>query len=340
MKRSSRSSLIVGRKFGLMDIRRPSNNGYEHPQADPPLDWGLSVPNITRREPTADEVIVAELVPPRSIAPRPPRRNWPLFFVLLLATCLSTYLAGGGLSSPWDGLTYSLCLMTILFCHEMGHFLQAVRYHAPATLPIFLPMPFSPIGTFGAVIAMDTRRLDRRQLFDIGISGPLAGLIPALVFCVLGLYFSEVKPIQNGLGAIQLGEPLIFQWLTRFFFGEIPSTHTVYLSSMAFAGWVGLLITSLNLFPIGQLDGGHILYALLGPAANLVSLFVLMGATAAVVLGGYWGWILLLFLLGLMGPAHPPTANDAAPLGWTRRILGWAVLLLPIIGFTPQPLTL
>jgi len=323
-----------------MDIRPPSNDGYEHPPAGPPLDWAFSAPNVPGRERAADEIIIAELVPPRSIAPRPPRRNWPLFFVLLSATCFSTYLAGGGLRSPLDGLTYSFCLMTILFCHEMGHFLQAVRYRAPATLPIFLPMPFSPIGTFGAVIAMDTRRLDRRQLFDIGITGPLAGLIPSLIFCVLGLYFSEVKPIQNGPGSIQLGEPLIFQWLARLFFGEIPGTHTVYLNSMAFAGWVGLLITSLNLFPIGQLDGGHVLYALLGPAANLVSLFVLMGATAAVVLGGYWGWILLLFLLGLMGPAHPPTADDEAPLGWTRRILGWAILLLPIIGFTPQPLTL
>ncbi|GAB6186527.1 site-2 protease family protein [Thermopirellula anaerolimosa] len=323
-----------------MEIRPPSNDGYERLPDERLTDWAFPVHIATNRERSADEIIVAELVSP---PPRPPqrrRRNWPLFIGLLLATCVSTFLAGGGLHSVWDGLVYSVCLMTILFCHEMGHFLQAVRYRAPATLPIFLPMPFSPIGTFGAVIAMDTRRLNRRQLFDIGITGPLAGLIPSLIFCVIGLYFSEVKPIQNGPGSIQLGEPLIFQWLARLFFGEIPATHTVYLNSMAFAGWVGLLITSLNLFPIGQLDGGHVLYALLGPAANLVSLFVLMGATAAVVLGGYWGWILLLFLLGLMGPEHPPTADDQAPLGWRRRVLGWMILFLPIIGFTPQPLML
>ncbi|MGQ9822136.1 MAG: site-2 protease family protein [Thermogutta sp.] len=323
-----------------MDTHQSSNDGYERFPDDPKLDSARRVPSGSIHERAANEIIVAELLPPPPPPPRPPRRNWPLFIGLLLATCFSTFLAGGGLSSVRGGLTYSFCLMTILFCHEMGHFLQAVRYRAPATLPIFLPMPMSPIGTFGAVIAMDTRRLDRRQLFDIGISGPLAGLIPSMIFCAIGLYFSEVKPITESFGSIQLGEPLIFQWLARLFFGEIPDTHTVYLGSMAFAGWVGMLITSLNLFPIGQLDGGHILYALLGPAANTVSLLVLMGAAAAVVLGGYWGWILLLFLLALMGPAHPPTADDTAPLGSTRRILGWAVLLLPIIGFTPQPLTL
>ncbi|NMC19624.1 MAG: site-2 protease family protein [Thermogutta sp.] len=323
-----------------MDIQRTSNDGCDCPPAEPASDWAFPVQTVPNRERAADEIILAELVPPPPRPARRPRRNWALFVGLLLATCFSTFLAGGGLHTPLEGLTYSVCVMTILLCHEMGHFLQAVRYRAPATLPIFLPMPFSPIGTFGAVIAMDTRRLDRRQLFDIGISGPLAGLIPSLIFCVLGLYFSEVRPIQNASGSITLGEPLVFQGLTRLFFGELPNTHTVYLNSMAFAGWVGLLVTSLNLFPIGQLDGGHILYALLGPAANLVSLLVLMGATAAVVLGGYWGWILLLFLLGLMGPAHPPTADDNAPLGWTRRILGWAVLLFPILGFTPQPLTI
>ncbi len=306
-----------------------------------PHDW--KYPDAPRRETAqaADEVIEAEVVPATSPTPsRPPRRNWKLFAILLAATCFSTFVAGNGLNSLLEGLTYSVCVITILLCHEMGHFLQAVRYRAPATLPIFLPMPFSPIGTFGAVIAMDTRRLDRRELFDIGISGPLAGLIPAIIFCVVGLYYSDVRPLQVGVDSIQLGEPLVFRWLARLFFGDIPDTHSVYLSSMAFAGWVGLLITSLNLIPIGQLDGGHVLYALLGPIANLVSLLVLMAATVAVVLGGYWGWILLLFLLGLMGPAHPPTADDQAPLGSTRRVLGWAVLLLPIIGFTPQPLML
>lgn len=326
-----------------MDTNQSSNDGDERFRDDPDLVGALRVPDGSVdgsiHERAANEIIVAKLHTPPPPTWRP-RRNWPLFIGLLLATCFSTFLARAVQSSITDGVIYSVCIMTILFCHEMGHFLQAVRYRAPATLPIFLPMPMSPIGTFGAVIAMDTRQLDRRQLFDIGISGPLAGLVPSLIFCVIGLYFSEVKPIEESFGAIQLGEPLIFQWLARLIFGEIPDTHTVYLNSMAFAGWVGMLITSLNLFPIGQLDGGHVLYALLGPAANTVSLVVLMGAAAAVVLGGYWGWILLLFLLGLMGPAHPPTADDTSPLGGTRRALGWVILLLPIIGFTPQPLTL
>jgi len=282
---------------------------------------------------TPPEVVVAEYAGP------PPRARARILvpLVLFALTAISTYVAGDGMEQPLQGLKYSVCVLAILLSHEMGHFLQALRYGAPATLPFFLPMPFSPVGTFGAVIAMDTRRLDRRALFDIGITGPLAGLVPALIFTIVGLHQSQVVPTTRVAGIMELGEPLIFTWLTRIIHGPLPEGYTVMLGPMAFAGWVGMLITALNLIPIGQLDGGHILYALLGRKANMVGMLLLLAAIVAVVIAGYWGWLIMIFLLGLLGPEHPPTANDRAPLGAFRIVLGWLALAFIIVGFTPEP---
>lgn len=284
--------------------------------------------------PLQPEVIVTETVPR---PPEPSRARWLVPLVLFVLTCLSTFAVADGFKNPLTGLKYSVCVLAVLLSHEMGHFLQAVRYGAPATLPFFLPMPFSPIGTFGAVIAMDTRRLDRRALFDIGISGPLAGLVPALVFTVVGIQQSQVVPTARSGPFMELGEPLLFTYLTHWLKGPLPEGYTLLLGPVAFAGWVGMLITALNLIPIGQLDGGHILYALLGRRANAVGMFFLLAAFAAVVIFGYWAWLLMIFLLGLLGPEHPPTANDDAPLGLFRVILGWLVLGFIIVGFTPEP---
>lgn len=269
--------------------------------------------------------------------------RWRLPLVLFVATCVSTFLVGG-----W---VYCVALMTILVCHEAGHFLQARRYGVPASLPYFLPMPLTPIGTLGAVIAMDARVKDRRALFDIGITGPLAGLVPTLACCVLGLQapFSKVSSTAEMLhaaesGVFELGEPLLFTLLAQWNFGTIPDGHTVVIGPLATAGWVGLLITAVNLFPIGQLDGGHVLYALLRRRAHRVAQVILMGAVVGVVVGvwifkqrGMAGWTVMLVLLALMGPRHPPTANDTVPLGPTRIVLGWVTLAFLILGFTPNP---
>jgi membrane-associated protease RseP (regulator of RpoE activity) len=273
----------------------------------------------------------------------------------LATTCVSTFLVGGWLYTPGPplaiagihlssflvgGTVYSLCLMTILLCHEAGHYLQARRHGVRASLPLFIPMPVEPIGTMGAVILMDPRSGDRRALFDIGIAGPLAGLVPTLICCAVGLSFCKRLP-----GIDEFGEPLLFQWLARWILrpfapGEVvafgPTVHP--LSIMAHAGWVGLLITSLNLFPIGQLDGGHILYGLLRDWARPVATLVLLGAIAAVFYFRMLWWLLMLFLLVLMGPGHPPSANDNMPLGPWRTMLGWLMLALLPFGFTPTPL--
>jgi membrane-associated protease RseP (regulator of RpoE activity) len=240
------------------------------------------------------------------------------------------------------GLVYSGCLMTILLCHELGHFFQARRYGTPATLPIFLPVPVPPIGTLGAVIAMSSNIRDRKALFDIGISGPLMGLIPTLVCIVVGLAYADVRqlePLPPGYHRQAFGEPILFQLLAALRFGPIPEGYSVILDpyGILHAGWVGLLITSLNLFPIGQLDGGHVLYALLRKRAHLAASLVLFGALVAVVVSGYYWWFLMLFLVMLMGPKHPPSGNDSVPLGPVRIALGWLTLAFLIIGFTPNP---
>lgn len=249
--------------------------------------------------------------------------------ILFVATCASTYLVGG--------LIFSAALMFTLLAHELGHYLQARRYGVPASLPFFLPMPFSPIGTLGAVIGMRPGTGDRKSLFDIAITGPIAGLVPALVFSATGLWLSQVRlvdaPPRGGLGA-----PLLFDWLVQAILGPLPDASTVVdLHPLAFAGWVGIFVTALNMIPIGQLDGGHVLYSLLRRRAHGIATLLLALAVGAVILYGYWEWSLMLLLLLLIGPRHPPTADDSVDLGTARTVLGWLSLPFVIIGFTPTP---
>jgi Zn-dependent protease len=298
-------------------------------------------------------VIVLEVLPARPPEwwPRQRRRRIRLPVLLFVATCLSTFLAPlfPAVLDPaaWPHITaahwlyaleYSSAIMTILVCHEMGHFIQAWRYGVYASLPYFIPFPASPLGTLGAVIAMEPRKGDRRALFDIGISGPIAGLVPTMIFLLLGLHWSEVRVIPEGAQqAEQIGAPLLVQWLVSWFFGAIPPHHNVMLHPVAFAAWVGLLLTSLNLFPVGQLDGGHVLYGVLRSRAHAVATLVLGLAVAAVLMFHLWWWSLMLVLLLVMGPRHPPTARDDVPLGLPRYVLGLLIFAFVPLGFTPDP---
>ena len=291
------------------------------------------------------EVILSEVVRPSEQISLPAvhTRRWRLPLLLFVATCLSTTYVGGIGYHPSVGLTYvfsrgcmyGAAVMTILACHEAGHFIQTWRYRVRASLPFFLPLPLPPIGTLGAVIGMDARISDRRALFDIGITGPLAGLVPTLICCVVGLQLSSVAAWRPS--PIEFGEPLLFKALGWLTFGPIPEGSIIYLHPIGMAGWVGLLITALNLMPIGQLDGGHILYGLLRARAHTVASLLLTSAMAAVLVFGLWGWSLMICLLILMGPKHPPTANDNTPLGPVRIAMGWLTLAFVPLGFTPIP---
>ncbi len=191
----------------------------------------------------------------------------------------------------------------------------------------------------GAVIGMRGGSWNRKELFDIGISGPLAGLVPAITCCIVGLHYSDVVPFRQltNDGEWVVGQPLLFQYLGRWILGPVPPGHTIDLGPLAYAGWVGMFITALNLMPVSQLDGGHVIYALLRRNAYYVTSTLL----AAAVLGMLWTqnyqWVLMLMLIMFIGPNHPPTADDSVPLGTPRIILGWLSLAFVIVGFTPTP---
>ena len=274
--------------------------------------------------------VASKLPPP---APRPRRLRLPI--LLFVATCLSTFWAGLGLHKSLDGwveaLLYAGPLMFILICHEAGHFIQAHRYGVHTSYPFFIPMPFGPLGTIGAVIGMEPRIGNRRALFDIGITGPLAGLVPTLIFCVVGLSLS-----QYVVGRDTFADPPVLRMLAHFVLGPMPQGQVIQTHPMAFAGWVGLLLTAVNLIPIGQLDGGHVLYALLRRKSHYVATPLLLAAMV-MVLTGYWWWWLMVFLMVLMGARHPPTADDNVPLGPVRIVLGWLTLAFVLVGFTPDP---
>jgi membrane-associated protease RseP (regulator of RpoE activity) len=286
--------------------------------------------------------------------------NRPVAIALFVATCVSVFLAGlapggglpeagvrlqrawleGNLMPVWtgmaqDGVIFFGALMTTLMAHEMGHFLQAKRYGVPANGPYFIPFPITPFGTMGAVIVQGAGVADRKSMFDIAISGPLAGLVFALPITVIGILFGQFEAPDPG--TIVFNRPLIVDGLTRLIHGPLPGHHVLHMNPWYFAGWVGIFITALNLIPIGQLDGGHILYTLIGRRAHRVAITLLFGAVAYMIMTGQPAYALMVVLLFVSGPRHPPTANDNVPLGFGRIALGWLTLAFLFVGFTPKP---
>lgn len=268
-------------------------------------------------------------------------------------------------STVVTGALYVLSLLGILGAHEMGHYLMARRYGVHTTLPFFIPMPIPPLGTMGAVIAMKEPAPNRRVQFDIGIAGPLAGLIVAVPVLIWGLTLSEVHTQQEILAAFpevlrdrvafsQEGNSLAYLALKYMVFGEVlPSgDRDVFIHAVAFAGWAGFLVTALNLLPIGQLDGGHVLFGLLGDKVQKVRwpvigmLVVLASAGTLSDMGivdlgfgwsGWWLWIVLIFLLLR---SHAPVLDEITGLDGKRKMLGVVMLVIFILLFTPAPLTI
>lgn len=239
--------------------------------------------------------------------------------------------------SIWRGCTYSCPLMLILFCHEMGHYLQAVRNRVPASFPYFIPLPLPPLGTMGAVILQGRGAADRRKMFDIAVSGPIAGLVVTIPILIYGIYTSgyEWQLFSSGF---EFGQPLLVKWLIHAIHGVEPVGQVFAWNGWATAGWVGIFITAMNMLPVGQLDGGHIMYTLIGRPAHYIAWGIIIVAVVAMIASGLYSYVLLLILLTLTGPRHPPTSNDRMPLGWHRHVIGWLTLSFLAIGFTPQPI--
>lgn len=246
--------------------------------------------------------------------------------VLFVLTIGSTYIMGG--------LVYSITIMSILLAHEMGHYYMCRRHNIAATLPYFIPSPFI-FGTFGAVIAMQQRIPNRKALFDMAVAGPLAGLVIAFPAIYFGLQQSTVIDVNSIENTISMGEPLVFRFIRLLIFGVLPEGKDVLVHPMAFAGWVGLFVTALNLLPIGQLDGGHIAYAMFGQKSKYVFGTALIFFAISTFF--FPGWILMLLLLTFLFFKHPPTWDDITPLDTNRKTLGFFMFALFILTFTPIP---
>jgi len=262
-------------------------------------------------------------------------------------------------------LAYAVSLMAILLAHEFGHYLAGRRHGAAVTLPYFLPLPLPPFGTLGAFIQMKEPPRDKRVLLDIAIAGPLAGLAVTVPVLLLGLWLSPLDrlPWRAAAGMTMEGNSILYllakfvvfgRWLPepvaygpggplvywlRYFFTASPLPRggmDVLLHPMAWAGWVGLLVTGLNLIPVGQLDGGHLLYALLGRRAQRLRLFIL---AALIVLALVWpGWWLWAGLILLFGGVNAEPLDQITPLDPRRRRLAWLGLVVFLLVFTPVPL--
>lgn len=233
-------------------------------------------------------------------------------------------------------ILYAVVLIGILLGHELGHFLTCRYYNIDATPPFFIPAP-TLIGTLGAFIKIRSPITRKHQLFDIGVAGPLVGFILAVPALLVGLSLSKVVASLPKEGSFVLGEPLLLKIFSSLLFKGVPPDSDMILHPVAFAGWVGILVTALNLFPIGQLDGGHIFYALFGKNSRKYSRYII----AAFIFMGiffYVGWLVWALLISVMGLKHPRIFDEEIPLSPRRKIIAFAVLLIFILSVIPDPI--
>jgi membrane-associated protease RseP (regulator of RpoE activity) len=331
----------------------PERELLHAPSAPPPFTLGYaSVPRIPlgveSRQVLSDQFL-------RSAYPRD--RVW-VHVLLFLATLLSTTLAGAEHYVAWmadfravqvqfgwpllaTGLWYSLTILAILGAHEFGHYFACVHYRVNASLPFFLPLPIALTGTLGAFIRIRQPIRTKRQLFDIGIAGPLAGFVVAIPALFIGLAMSHVVPDpKTAEGMLSLGEPLAFKAAAWLVWGSVKDGYSLNMHPVAFAAWFGLLATALNLFPIGQLDGGHISYAVLGRRSTQVTLAAIGVAIVLTFFSLSWlVWtVLMVAMLFSFGANHPRTLDEDVPIDRTRMVLAFVALAVFVLSFTPAPL--
>jgi membrane-associated protease RseP (regulator of RpoE activity) len=296
-----------------------------------------------------------------AVAPRRHQRVWK-YVLLFLLTSITTTVVGGlqyaafvsgmgpmrVVSPPailLHGLWYSVPVLAILGAHEFGHYFACRYYRIEASLPYFLPLlipwPVPQTGTLGAVIRIRQQFPSKRQLFDIGVAGPIAGFIVAIPVLLLGMSLSSVMPLPKDFQGWEFGEPLLFRGASWLMFGSVPDGYAVNLHPAGWAAWFGLLATAINLFPVGQLDGGHIAYAVLGRKSTVItvaSMLCLVGLTA--YSGAYLLWtVLTVIMLFVLGPHHPRTPDENVPLDRARIVIAVLAAIMFIVCFTPTPVT-
>jgi membrane-associated protease RseP (regulator of RpoE activity) len=268
------------------------------------------------------------------------KRIW-INILLFAITIVTTTIAGAesteSISAIFlSGIPFSMTIMFILFSHEMGHYFAAKYFGVKATLPFFIPFP-SIIGTMGAVIKLKSHIYNRKALLYIGAMGPIVGFISSLIAITVGVYLSQVKPIPANMDeyTIFFGDSILSSFITRIIHGEIQQGYDIFLSPYAWAGWIGFLVTGLNLMPIGQLDGSRIVYALIGRNQLYVGWAAFVGL---IILSFIWpGWIVWIILsLVLLKIGHPPV-EDNVKLSFSEKMIGCFCILIFILTFIPMP---
>jgi membrane-associated protease RseP (regulator of RpoE activity) len=297
------------------------------------------------------------VVPP--LRPKFQQRTW-LHVLLFLLTVVTTTLVGSAhylgfladfAAAPrlpaeiliLKGLWYSGTILLILGAHELGHYYACRYYQVDASLPFFLPAPFIFLtGTLGAFIRIREPIPTKRMLFDIGIAGPIAGFVFAVPALIVGVLMSHVVRLPDDFTGLSLGEPLLFKAVSYLVWGPIPDGWSLNLHPVAFAAWFGLLATALNLFPIGQLDGGHISYAVLGRKSTAITIVMIVIAVCLTFFVS-WSWavwtVLLLLMLFTFGPRHPRTMDEDIPLDKRRLWLALFALVMFVLCFTYNPIS-
>lgn len=274
---------------------------------------------------------------------RKPVRIW-VNILLLVATIFTTLFVGAlhagknPLQNPWhlfSGVPFSLGIILILGSHELAHYLTARRLGVDASLPYFLPVPHPMTGTMGAFIKIRSPVPSRSTLVKVGVAGPLSGFLVALPVSLIGLALSQVQEVPPDSSLLRLGSPLIFEIISKLFHSNPPPGSDVVLHPLAFAGWLGMFVTALNLLPVGQLDGGHIAYAILGKRYRLFTYFIIAGL---LLLGFFWlGWLFWAFLATALGLRHPPPLDNITPLTKNDILLAVLALIVLMLTFTPAP---
>jgi membrane-associated protease RseP (regulator of RpoE activity) len=276
-------------------------------------------------------------------APKPQKQNYILHLVLFILTIISTLMAGAFQlgANPFSleilkGLPFSISIMTILLFHEMGHYILSRKFKVDATLPYFIPFPNPIIGTMGAVIRIRSIIPNKKSLLYIGAAGPWLGLIVAIIALIIGLKLSKIVPNTPSGEGFTLGESLLFKIIANLVIGDIEN-KIIILHPIAFAGWLGLFVTNLNLIPIGQLDGGHIAYSLFGKYQKYISIITWI---FLIIFGFlYWsGWLVWAILTLILGLTHPKPLNDFTELSKKDKIYAVLSLILFILTFMPNPI--